>query len=807
VKKIIIGIFAVGITIFNSDVIAVGKDYPITPVPFTDVQFTQGLWADRLQTNTHVTIPFDFKKSEETGRIDNFAIAGGLMEGDHAGAYFNDSDVYKILEGAAYTLSRCDNPKLEKYLDDLIMKIAAAQEDDGYLYTVRTIGVEPPHKAIGYKRWHDVQFGHELYCVGHMYEAAVAHYLATGKRSLLNVAIKSADFVDSVFGPDKRRDVPGHQEIEIGLIKLYRVTGEKRYLELAKFFLNERGYRNDRKLYGEYAQDHKPVLAQDEAVGHAVRAVYMYTAMADIAAITGDKEYIEAIDRIWNNVVGAKIYLTGGIGARREGEAFDANYLLPNKEAYNETCAAIANILWNYRLFLLHGDSKYIDVLERTLYNGYLSGVSLEGDKFFYENPLESDGLYGFNHGKAERQSWFGCSCCPTNVARFMPSLSSYVYAVKDDAVFVNLFTSNTAQMKVGEIGLKLSQKTNYPWEGNILLSVDPERPSEFSIKLRIPGWALGKPMPGDLYHYEGAASEKVVIKVSNIPVDYEIQDGYAVLTRKWNLGDQIEMAIPMQARRVFANEKVEADRSRVAIERGPIVYCFEAVDNDGSVLNTVLPDSSKLELAYDDVLGGYWVVRCDGVKLDRNPNGGIKRSQVKLTAVPYHLWNHRGVGQMQVWVAQEESGAKLPPKPTIASLSRATSSYNFFTDSPTAANDGIEPEKSDDHAVPRLTWWAHKGTKEWIQYDFNKERKISEIEVYWYDDGPSEGGCRIPESWRLLFKDGECWKEVETFNGYAVEIDKYNKLRFTPVKTDALRIEVRLREGHSGGVLEWKVK
>jgi len=502
VNKIFFGVLTIGMMVFNSNVGAAGGNYPIAPVPFTDVQLTEGLWASRLQTNTRVTIPFDFQKSEETGRIDNFAIAGGLMEGNYRGAYFNDSDVYKIVEGAAYTLSLCDDPGLDKYLDELIVKIAAAQEDDGYIYSVRTIGVEPPHEAIGCKRWHDIQYGHELYCVGHMYEAAVAHYLATGKRGLLDVAIRNADFIDSVFGPDKRRDVPGHQEIEIGLIKLYGVTGEKRYLKLAKFFLDERGYANKRKLYGEYAQDHKPVLAQNEAVGHAVRAVYMYAAMADIAAITGDKEYIEAIDRIWNNVVDAKIYITGGIGARRHGEAFDVDYLLPNKDAYNETCAAIANMLWNYRLFLLHGDSKYIDVLERTLYNGYLSGVSLDGDKFFYENPLESDGLYGFNHGKAERQSWFGCSCCPTNVARFMPSLSSYVYAVKDDSVYVNLFASNTAKLDVHGHEVVIKQDTAYPWEGKVKITLDTKVKVKFALKLRIPVWSRGQVVPSELYNY-----------------------------------------------------------------------------------------------------------------------------------------------------------------------------------------------------------------------------------------------------------------------------------------------------------------
>ncbi|MDZ7333408.1 MAG: glycoside hydrolase family 127 protein, partial [candidate division KSB1 bacterium] len=396
------------------------KDYPIKPVPFTDVQVTDQFWQPRMETNRTVTIPYDFKKCEETGRIDNFAKAGGLMEGEFVGIRYNDSDVYKVIEGAAYSLRLYPDPQLEQYLDDLIAKIAAAQEDDGYLYTARTINPAKPPKNAGPERWSYLIHSHELYNVGHMYEAAVAYYQATGKRSLLDVAIKNANLIDSVFGPGKKHDPPGHQEIEIGLTKLYRVTGDERYLKLAKFFLDQRGRYIGRKPYdeyisAEYTQDHKPVIEQDEAVGHAVRAGYMYSGMADVAALTGDQDYIKAIDRIWENVVSKKLYITGGIGARSEGEAFGDNYELPNLEAYNETCAAIANMFWNHRLFLLHGDAKYIDVLERTLYNGFLSGVGLDGNEFFYPNPLESDGRHN-------RSPWFDCACCPVNVVLFLPS-------------------------------------------------------------------------------------------------------------------------------------------------------------------------------------------------------------------------------------------------------------------------------------------------------------------------------------------------------------------------------------------------
>jgi DUF1680 family protein len=391
-------------------------DYPVTPVAFTRVGFADAFWSQRLETNRKVTIPYDFQKCEDTGRVDNFVKATGLMEGSHEGIFFNDSDVFKVIEGASYSLSLHADPDLDAYLDDLIAKIAAAQESDGYLYTARTIdpGAVTAERE-GLTRWSNLRVNHELYNVGHMYEAAVAHYQATGKRNFLDIALKNAELIDSVFGPDKKRDVPGHQEVEIGLVKLYRITGEKRYLELAKFFLDERGHARGRELYGNFdnpgvMQDHLPVVEQDEAVGHAVRAVYMYSGMADAAALTGDQAYLEALNALWDNVVAKKLYLTGGIGARHHGEAFGDDYELPNDTAYTETCAAIGNIYWNHRMFLLHGDAKYLDVLERSLYNGFLSGIALSGDRFFYVNPLSFDGETDFNRDDSrERLPWFGC--------------------------------------------------------------------------------------------------------------------------------------------------------------------------------------------------------------------------------------------------------------------------------------------------------------------------------------------------------------------------------------------------------------
>jgi len=628
------------------------QDYPIKPVIFTEVTVNDTFWLPRLETNRRVTIPFAFKKSEETGRIDNFAKAGGLMPGKFIGRRYNDSDVFKVMEGAAYSLSLHPDPELEKYLDDLIAKIAAAQEDDGYLFTTRTIDPENPAPGSGDERWSNLGSSHELYNVGHMYEAAVAYYQATSKRDFLEVALKNAAFIASVFGPDKRRGVPGHQEIEIGLAKLYRVTGDEKYLKLAKFFLDERGQEEYQKMFPEtsdfsvynqdwYLQAHQPVIRQDEAVGHAVRAAYMYSGMADVAALTGDRSYIKAIDKIWENVVTKKIYVTGGIGSRHEGEAFGDNYELPNATAYNETCAAIGNVFWNHRLFLLHGDAKYLDMLERTLYNGLLSGISLSGDRFFYPNPLESDAKYKFNQGDTTRKPWFDCACCPVNVARFVPSIPGYVYAWQDDVLYVNLFVKSQAKVKIGEIPVKVSQETLYPWEGKVLITINPEEAVEFTVLVRIPGWVQNKPVPSDLYSFWQQKEEQIVLKVNSEVIAPDMEKGFARLHRKWEKGDVIELNLPLPVRRIVAHDKVEENVGKVALQRGPLVYCLEGIDNQGQVLNRHLPDDMSFEVEFrPELLGGINVITGKGAEGD-----------VRLVAIPYYAWSHRGIGEMTVWI------------------------------------------------------------------------------------------------------------------------------------------------------------
>ena len=662
-KKIFLAIWAIG-SLCACETIEEKVDYTYKEVPFTDVHFTDNFWLPRIETLRNVTVPFAFRKCEETHRIDNFAVAAGIKEGKFNSPYpFDDSDVYKIMEGASYLLAVKEDNGLDAYMDSLISLIGAAQEPDGYLYTTRTIGGSSIHPWAGKKRWENERDNsHELYNVGHMYEAAVAHYQATGKRDFLDIAIKSADLLCNTFGPEegKLTVAPGHQEVEIGLVKLYRATGDRRYLDLSKFFLDARGKydkydRNSKDQFrsGAYWQDHKAVIDQDEAVGHAVRAAYMYSAMTDVAALRNEQTYRVAVDNLWDNVTGKKMYITGGIGSTRHGEAFGKNYELPNSTAYCETCASIANCMWNLRMFMLHGDAKYIDVLERSLYNAVLSGISLDGKEFFYPNVLSCD------ENGAERSEWFNCSCCPSNLSRFIPSIPGYVYATSDAGVYVNLYGANQAGITLGNgKRIDMSQKTSYPWEGNIELTVTPESKQEFSIMLRIPGWVDNRPVPSDLYTYMNADEKKIVIKINGEVQNAPIEKGYAVLARKWEPGDVIQLTLPMEVHKNKANDKVEADINHLSVERGPIVYCAEFADNNGAVLNYVLKSGDEFAVSpapalFDGVnlLKGH----VDRVVADKNYEV-IKSVKDSLTLIPYYARSHRGNGEMTVWFPSDDN-------------------------------------------------------------------------------------------------------------------------------------------------------
>ena len=550
------------------------------------------------------------------------------------------------------------DPKMDAYLDRLIALIASAQEPDGYLYTTRTIDPQHPHDWSGTQRWvMEQDLSHELYNAGHLFEAAAAHYQATGKTNLFNVAIKEADLLCKTFGPatNQLHFWPGHEIVEMGLAKLYRITGNVHYLDLAKYFIDVRGSRPGGD---DYHQSRIRPVGQTEAIGHAVRAGYLYSGMADVAALTGDTNYLHAIDTIWENCVGKKLYVTGGIGARPDGEAFGGNYELPNLTAYNETCAAIANDFWNERLYLLHGDAKYVDVLERTLYNGLLAGVSLDGTKFFYPNPLESDGTY-------ERSPWFGCACCPGNITRFLPSLPGCFYAQQNDSIFVNLFASGTAAITLDDgRAIKLTQETKYPWNGAVKITVAPHKKSKFTIAVRIPGWARNEAVPGGLYQFlKGAANEPVTLKVNGKEVPIKLDQGYVRLNRSWKKGDVIELNLPMPVQRVLASDKVKADRGRIALQRGPIVFCAEWPDNpNGKVRNLILPRDQSFNATFEpSLLNGVETINGKAVTVSQNADGAMVKAEQPFKAIPYFAWANRGKGEMAVWFTEVGTNAPIP--------------------------------------------------------------------------------------------------------------------------------------------------
>lgn len=776
------------------------RDYPVKPVPFTSVHLTDDFWAPRVEINRTVTIPFAFKKDEETGRVDNFIRAAEALRHEPfpnhkpPGYPFDDTDVYKVIEGASYTLSVHPDPKLDAYLDELIAKIAAAQEPDGYLYTARTIDPLNPHRWAGPQRWMlESVDSHELYDLGHLYEAAVAHYQATGKRTLLDIALRTADLLDRTFGPGKQSIWPGHQITEMGLAKLYRVTGDEKYLKLAKFMLDQRGPDGRQGSGRTYNQSHMKVVDQREAVGHAVRATYMYSGMADVAALTGDDSYVTAIDAIWDNVAGKKLYITGGIGATGSGEAFGRNYELPNMTAYNETCAAVGNDFWNHRLFLLHADAKYIDVMERTLYNGLISGVSLDGETFFYPNPLESNGQHA-------RSPWFGVACCPGNITRFMASVPGYVYAQRNDSIWVNLYVASTADIKLDNgRDVKIAQETKYPWDGAVKIALHPDQTSPLTVYVRIPGWARNQPVASDLYRFADTSKQSPTLKVNGRAVPVKIEKGYVAIARTWKEGDTISLDLPMPVRRVEANTEVAADRGRVALERGPIVYAAEWPDNPGGrVRNLMLPDSAPLAVEFKPaMLNGVEVVHSKAVALAYDAQGNIKKTEQDFTAIPYYAWANRGRGQMIVWLPDNESNAKPLPFPTVGTTSKVTTSGRK---DPHPINDGEVQSGS------WFDWWPKKGSTEWIEYAFEKASAVSEAGVFWFDD-TGRGEVRVPASWRLLYKDGDEWKPVENPSSYGVVKDQFNKVSFKPVTTSAMRLEVTMQPKWSAGVEEWKLK
>ncbi|HWB12073.1 MAG TPA: beta-L-arabinofuranosidase domain-containing protein [Pirellulales bacterium] len=756
-------------------------DEPLAAVPFQDVRINDAFWSPKVEANRTVTIEANLRQCEITGRIKNFAVAAKLAPGKHEGALFNDSDVYKMIEGIAYSLRTHDDPQLRERTDAIIDQIAAAQQPDGYLNTYYTL-VEPQ------ARWQNIQYGHELYCAGHLIEAAVAYHQATGKTKLLEVAKKFADEICETFGEGKKCDTCGHEEIELALIKLWHATGEKKYLQQAQYFIDVRGRGDLRRLFGQYAQDDKPVRQQMEVAGHAVRAMYLYAAMADVAAVTGDRDLLASLESIWRDVVERKMYVTGGIGPSAHNEGFTVPYDLPNDSAYAETCAAIGMALWNHRLFLMSGDGKYADVLEREVYNGLLSGVSLSGDRFFYVNPLGSKG----NH---HRVPWFDCSCCPTNIVRYVPGMGERAFATRGNELWTVLYFSNEAEVTLGGATVKVREETRYPWQGEVKLTLDPAKPMAFDLKLRVPGWC-----------------HRVKTQVNGRPVEAKLDRGYLTLSRTWQPGDVVSLSLDMPVERVYADPHVQADVGRVAIQRGPVVYCLEGVDNDGQVRNLVLPREADFEAPFEpDLLGGVVVICGGGIRVGASTTGDADTpatQKVKFRAVPYYAWDNRAPGQMAVWLPESPELAEIPGETgEVINGIRVSTSHCWANDTVTALADGNLPRSSGDHDLPRLTWWDHRGSTEWVAYRFDRPHTLDSSAVYWFDD-TGRGQCRVPASWRLVWLDGNDWKPVELKpdQAYETALDEFNRVEFKPVTTRAIRLEVTLQPSFSGGILEWQV-
>ena len=760
-------------------------DFPLRAVPVERVDITDAFWRPRMEANRLTSLDHCFLR----------------FEGD------NGFSVSKLVEAAGYMLTERRDAALEAYVDGRI---------DGLVSSVDRRLAEPAQSVR---------------VSGHFLEAAAAYSAATGKREILDAAVRAADLMDRVYGPGKQTYISGHQGLKIGLVALYRATGDERYWRLAKFFADERG-KDDYERTGEYAldrtyaQDHLPVTQQTEAVGHCVRATFLYIAMTDIAALSGSTAYRRAVDAIWRDMIHRKTYVTGGIGSIRFHEQFGAPFELPNLSAWSETCAAYGSAVWNHRLFLLSQDARYIDVMERVLYNALLVGVSLSGDRFFYQNPLKSFGDY-------TRFEWINVPCCPPNVVRMVASIGQYIYATDGGRnVYVNLFVDSDAEVALANASMRLRQETRYPWDGSVRLHVVPETAADFTLHVRIPGWARGSVLPGDLYRFLDDDASQPALHVNGAPVPIRVENGYVRLDRAWREGDVIELQLPMPVRRIVAHPEVEDDRGRVALQRGPLVYCAEWPDNDGRALDIVVPDEARLESEFrSDLLGGVQVIRGDVQAITRlgDETQPVAR---RFTAIPYYAWANRGMGEMAVWLAREPAHAWLPPVlppntarvRTSGGVPKTWTGYNDQNDDLAAIHDGRDPIDSADQSHRFFRMRPPVGERAWLEYELERPTRISSSRVYWFDD---RRFCRLPASWRLLYRDGDGWTPVAARASYDVVKDAFNDVTFDPITTTAVRLEVEpdtveYRAGEIGppaamfisediawrefGVIEWRV-
>lgn len=760
----------------------------LSEVPFTDVTVTDKFWRPRQDTNRTVTIPHTIKMCYETPRMENLIRAGKREKGGHKGLIFDDSDVYKVIEGAAFSLAQQRDPGLEKQVDEMIAVIAKAQEPDGYLNSYYQL-MEPD------KKFTNLADNHELYCSGHLFEAAVAHFHATGKRTLLDIAIKNANLLTKMFGdgPGQRMGYPGHPETELALIKLWRATGNQEYYRLAAFFLDNRGkkfFAEERRqpkdrFDGTYWLDDMPLRDHREIKGHAVRAAYLLSGATDYANTTGDAPLIAMLDRVWRNTVEKRVFVTGGLGPSGSNEGFTVDYDLPTHSAYQETCASVAMAMWGHRMGLLHGDSRYWDAAERALYNGFLSGVSQKGDTFFYTNPLAS-------RGQHHRVPWFACSCCPPNVTRTLAAIGQYFYARSNDALYVNLYAAGGVKTSIGRQLADFSVATNYPWDGRVELTANAPFNAPLSLKFRVPAWA-----------------GEVKLAVNGQAVANTVEHGYVSVRRNWAKGDKITLDIPLEIQRVIAHPKARDIAETAAIQRGPLIYCLEQVDNSVPVDTVILPLDAQLVPQHKaDLFGGTTVLEGDAYVYEEpewrrslyQPLNVNKR--VKIRAVPYNVWDNRAPGAMEVWLPYAPK-APVPGGPERTAT--VTSSYRSGSSTLNAIKDGKPIEASNRHPGQLLHFWPHKGTEEWVQYTWKSSRTFSSAKVYWFDD-TGFGECRPPVSWELQYLDGASWKPVKTSDPYAVGLDKFHEVKFEPVTTSALRLVMKLQPSWSVGIHEWQV-
>ena len=775
---------------------------PLTAVAAPRVQLADPFLAPRIETNRRVTLEACLRQCQATGRIANFAIAAGLESEDrvqragHARLVFDDSDVYKVIEGVAYSLVCAPDAEPRARADAIIDTIAAAQQKDGYLDTYFT-SVAPE------KRWKDVRNDHELYCAGHLIEAAVAYEMATGERKFLDVAIRFAACIDREFGWKKHEEPTGHPELELALMKLYRRTGEARWLALAKFFVDVRGRHPDSESFGEFAQDHAPVREQTEAAGHAVRAMYLYSGMADVAAGAGDRTLLAPLEKIWHDVVERRMYVTGGVGPSAGNEGFTVPYDLPNDTAYCETCAAIGMALWSQRMFLLTRESKYVDVLEREVYNNIPAGVSLAGDRFFYDNPLASD-------GGRHRVPWFECSCCPTNIARFLPAMGERVYATDSMDAYVALYAAGRATLDVGGGGLRIAVETDYPWGERCLIRFDSDCELPITMHLRVPGWCKK-------FHCEWQPSRRADLETEPewIRIQSDSQgvekDGWWTMTRAWKRGETLSVHLPMAIERVRADPHVAADAGRIALMRGPIVYCLEGIDHAGNAAGVALPAARRMRAESKvAALGGIVPLSGASVAAARYADGQRGEQLVDVHAIPYCVWDNREPGDMAVWIPETIDLATVAGERgwIEANGVRLCASHCGARDTLVALVDGRLPKSSSDESIPRMTFWDHRGTKEWVEMRFAKPRRVHAVRVYWFDDG-DRGACRAPAAWTLSQRVGDAWTPMKLAlaSRWGTAKDAWNEVELEPVETSAVRIDVELAPKCSGGMLEWQVE